>query len=234
MSSTLLRWAPPTCVARAHAVLPPHDERPHARPISLSRSVISKAKAASTGKSANSQVEDLLDAVVAPRTYAKDDGSQFLQRISSEPATKTDIVRLQESLDQLLQQRQARETGICPVREALYSEAFDEVIRQVAVNAAERGVLLLRVRDEIRMVVKAYQALYESSIAFGMRKTLMAEQKRGELQAKVRRGRRRLVLRRNGRYSHAPRTTTPVRTRAPRRSSSRRRRSRSSRARSSR
>lgn len=59
------------------------------------------------------------------------------------------------------------------------------MIRQVAVNAAERGVLLLRVRDEIRMVMKAYQVLYESSIAFGMRKTLMAAQKQGELQAKL-------------------------------------------------
>lgn len=48
-------------------------------------------------------------------------------------------------------------------------------------------MLLLRVRDEIRMVMKAYQSLYESSIAFGMRKSLMAEQKRGELGAKVRR-----------------------------------------------
>ena len=36
------------------------------------------------------------------------------------------------------------------------------------------------------MVLKAYQTLYESSIAFGMRKSLMAEQKRGELAAKVR------------------------------------------------
>jgi dynein light intermediate chain len=62
----------------------------------------------------------------------------------------------------------------------------DETIRHVAINAAERGVLLLRVRDEIRMVLKAYQTLYESSIAFGMRKSLMAEQKRGELAAKVR------------------------------------------------
>jgi len=40
----------------------------------------------------------------------------------------------------------------------------------VTVNCAERGLLLLRVRDEIRMTIAAYQTLYESSIAFGMRK----------------------------------------------------------------
>ena len=61
----------------------------------------------------------------------------------------------------------------------------DELIRQITVNCAERGLLLLRVRDEIRMTVAAYQALYESSIAFGMRKALMAEQKKSELHTKV-------------------------------------------------
>lgn len=35
------------------------------------------------------------------------------------------------------------------------------------------------------MTVAAYQALYESSIAFGMRKALMAEQKKSELHTKV-------------------------------------------------
>jgi len=61
----------------------------------------------------------------------------------------------------------------------------DELIRQVTVNCAERGLLLLRVRDEIRMTLAAYQSLYESSIAFGMRKALIAEQRKSELQARV-------------------------------------------------
>lgn len=61
----------------------------------------------------------------------------------------------------------------------------DELIRQVTINCAERGLLLLRVRDEIRMTISAYQTLYESSIAFGMRKALMSEQRKAELEAKV-------------------------------------------------
>ena len=52
---------------------------------------------------------------------------------------------------------QARETGICPVREELYAQCFDELIRQVTINCAERGLLLLRVRDEMRMSIAAYQ-----------------------------------------------------------------------------
>ena len=39
---------------------------------------------------------------------------------------------------------------------------IDELIRQVTINCAERGILLLRVRDEIRMTIAAYQTLYES------------------------------------------------------------------------
>ena len=50
----------------------------------------------------------------------------------------------------------------------------------MTINCAERGLLLLRARDEIRMTIAAYQTLYESSIAFGMRKALMAEHKRNQ------------------------------------------------------
>jgi len=53
-----------------------------------------------------------------------------------------------------------------------YTLFSDELIRQVTVNCAERGLLLLRVRDEIKMTLAAYQTLYQSSIAFGMRKAL--------------------------------------------------------------
>jgi len=53
-----------------------------------------------------------------------------------------------------------------------YTLFSDELIRQVTINCAERGLLLLRVRDEIKMTLAAYQTLYQSSIAFGMRKAL--------------------------------------------------------------
>ncbi|PNF31130.1 33 kDa inner dynein arm light chain, axonemal, partial [Cryptotermes secundus] len=105
--------------------------------------------------------------------------------VSSTPATRLDVINLQEQLDMRLQQRQARETGICPVRRELYTQCFDELIRQVTINCAERGLLLLRIRDEIRMTISAYQILYESSIAFGIRKALMAEQGKADLENTV-------------------------------------------------
>lgn len=116
-----------------------------------------------------------------------ENGQLWVQHVSSTPATRLDVVNLQEELDRRLQQRQARETGICPVRRELYSQVFDELIRQVTINCAERGLLLLRVRDEIRMTIAAYQTLYESSVAFGMRKALQSEQGKADMQKKVRR-----------------------------------------------
>jgi len=56
----------------------------------------------------------------------------------------------------------------------------------VTINCAERGLLLLRVRDEIRITIAAYQTLYESSVAFGMRKALASEQGKSDLERKVR------------------------------------------------
>ena len=95
------------------------------------------------------------------------------------------MISLQENLDARLLDRQARETGICPVREDLYQQAFDELIRQVAINGPERGLLLLRVRDEIRMTMDAYKTLYESSVTFGVRKQLQAGEGMGEMETKI-------------------------------------------------
>jgi dynein light intermediate chain, axonemal len=96
--------------------------------------------------------------------------------VSKEPASRLDIVSLQERLDQKLAERKARETGICPVREELYGQCMDELIRQVALDGPERGLLLMRVRDELKMTMDAYKTLFASSVVFGIKKQLRAEQ----------------------------------------------------------
>eukprot|EP01059_Diplonema_ambulator_P027751 TRINITY_DN4639_c0_g1_i1.p1 TRINITY_DN4639_c0_g1~~TRINITY_DN4639_c0_g1_i1.p1 ORF type:complete len:281 (+),score=40.18 TRINITY_DN4639_c0_g1_i1:152-994(+) len=151
-----------------------------------------KKKGGATGKGRlppvdkpSSQTEDILNMILPPREW--ETGNQiWVQYVGSTPATRMDVINLQEQLDAQLAKRQARETGICPIREDLYSQCFDELIRQVTVSCAERGLLLLRVRDESRMTIKAYKTLYESSIAFGMRKALQAEQGKMDMQAKIR------------------------------------------------
>ncbi|KAK3578252.1 hypothetical protein CHS0354_011572 [Potamilus streckersoni] len=130
------------------------------------------------------QTDEILNSILPPREWTES-GQLWVQQVSSTPATRLDVVNLQEELDRRLQQRQARETGICPVRRELYSQCFDELIRQVTINCAERGLLLLRVRDEIRMTIAAYQTLYESSVAFGMRKALQAEQGKADMEKRI-------------------------------------------------
>jgi len=135
-------------------------------------------------EAASPQTEDILNSILPPREF-EESGQRWVQFVSSTPATRLDVINLQEKLDEKLLQQQAREMGICPVREALYAEAFDELIRQVTINCAERGVLLLRVRDEIRTSIAAYKTLYESSVAFGMRKALHAEQEKEDMRLNI-------------------------------------------------
>lgn len=170
------------------SMIPPHDSlvKYHSPVVvTTARAAPKKGKKGpATPEKASTQTEDILNSILPPREWTED-GTLWVQYVSSTPATRLDVVNLQESLDRKLQQRQARETGICPVREELYAQCFDEVIRQVTINCAERGLLLLRVRDEVRMTIAAYQTLYESSIAFGMRKALQAEQGKADMEARI-------------------------------------------------
>ncbi|XP_038613823.1 axonemal dynein light intermediate polypeptide 1 isoform X3 [Tachyglossus aculeatus] len=143
-----------------------------------------KPKSPSASVDPTKQAEEILNSILPPREWVEDT-QLWIQQVSSTPSTRMDVVHLQEQLDLKLQQRQARETGICPVRRDLYSQCFDELIREITINCAERGLLLLRVRDEIRMTIAAYQTLYESSVAFGMRKALQAEQGKADMEKKI-------------------------------------------------
>ncbi|XP_069658946.1 axonemal dynein light intermediate polypeptide 1 [Haliaeetus albicilla] len=182
---SLLRYNPPVLVTRRT-----EKRSPGARPLkgtppppAPTGPVPPPRTAAATAESAK-QPQELLNAILPPREW-EEDNQRWVQEVSSAPSTRLDVVHLQEQLDLRLQQRQARETGICPVRRELYTQCFDELIRETTINCAERGLLLLRVRDEIQMTIAAYQTLYESSIAFGMRKALQAEQGKSDMEKRI-------------------------------------------------
>ena len=115
----------------------------------------------------------------------EENGRQFIQYVSPEQATREKAKELFKALDEKMKERQGKEKGICPVREELYSQCFDEIIRQVTIDCPERGLLLLRVRDEIKMTIASYQILYESAILYGIRKQLQSESERDELKKKL-------------------------------------------------
>lgn len=55
----------------------------------------------------------------------------------------------------------------------------------MTLDGPERGLLCLRVRDEIRMTIDAYKTLYDSSVTFGIKKQLQAEQGMAEMEEQV-------------------------------------------------
>lgn len=74
----------------------------------------------SRDESGANKAEDYLNSILPPREYS-DAGQLWVQYVSPIPATPLDVIILQEELDKKLLERQARETGICPIREELYS-----------------------------------------------------------------------------------------------------------------
>ncbi|XP_022170407.1 33 kDa inner dynein arm light chain, axonemal-like [Myzus persicae] len=124
--------------------------------------------------------DDVLNSILPPREWEKD-GKTFRQCISNKPATEINVKKLNEKFDSLLKQYNAKEVGICPIKQELYSQCFNEVIRQVTLNCTERGFMLIQIRDEIQMTIDAYKELYESVLANGIRKLLRREHKKSDL-----------------------------------------------------
>ena len=122
----------------------------------------------------NPSIPDALNSIFLPKEWEEND-KKFIQYVSQEPGTREKARDLFKALDLKIKEREAREKGICPVREELYSQCFDEIIRQVTIECPERGLLLLKVRDEIKNTISSYRTLYESAILFGIRKQLESE-----------------------------------------------------------
>lgn len=136
--------------------------------------------ASAVGSDSAPDLDTLLNILIPPREWVNENRT-YIQYVSHTPANREDVINLQKLLDERLLARQAKESGICPIREELYSECFDEIIRQVTIDCPERGILLMRTRDEIKMTIAAYQTLYKSAVAFGMRKQTQAEKGKREL-----------------------------------------------------
>ncbi|EAY18263.1 hypothetical protein TVAG_253750 [Trichomonas vaginalis G3] len=143
-----------------------------------------RARAANVGAKIPGETQeltrDVLNKILPPREF-KSNGQDLIQYVSTTPSTRSDVIKLQQQLDAELQKQKARETGICPIRSELYRQCFDEIIREVTIDCSARGLLLVKVRDEMRTTISAYQALYESAITWGMRKSMEIEQNKDDV-----------------------------------------------------
>lgn len=64
--------------------------------------------------------------------------------MSTEPVTRTDVIKLGEQLDLRLQERQARVVGICPVRRELFTQCFGKT------PLYTDGILKFRMRTNVQ------------------------------------------------------------------------------------
>ena len=184
--NSLIKYSTPVLVSISgkKASSKPPKKDPLQPPSSPSKTLSPVSSEAKNNKEEN-RTEDILNKIIPPKEHLLPNGQLWIQTVLSTPATKTEVISLKEELEKRLQQRMARETGICPIREGLYDECFDELIRQITIDCKERGLLLVRVRDEIRQQLKSYKTLYESSIAYGMRKMIDSEQKKSNMHNKI-------------------------------------------------
>lgn len=67
------------------------------------------------------------------------------------------------------------------------SLSTETILRETACECPERGLLLLRTRDELRLTIEAYQTLYHNSIAYGRKKAVQAEAGIADLEATIQR-----------------------------------------------
>lgn len=119
-------------------------------------------------------LDDMINAMLPPREWTEMTGT-WMQYTSKRVATRDDLIALSNELDGLLRDRQARTAGICPVRANLFQQTFDELIRQVTLDQPLLGLLLLRIRDQNRMVLDATLCVHASGADFGLEKMVEAE-----------------------------------------------------------
>lgn len=125
-------------------------------------------------------LKSYLDTILPPKE-STENGQIYMQFVSCTSATTNDVVNLYNKLNAQMKNSMARETGICNQREELYSQCFDELIRQITINCLQRGELLNHIKEQMKETINYYQKLYESSMSFAMRKVLREQKKKSNL-----------------------------------------------------
>ena len=74
------------------------------------------------------RAEDYLNSILPPKEFNQN-GKLWVRYVSPVPATTVDVVLLKKLMDKRLDNGKARNSGICPMRETLYQQCFDEMIR---------------------------------------------------------------------------------------------------------
>lgn len=126
------------------------------------------------------ELREKLESLLPPNRFERD-GQFFVQHISTEQLPRSDVVALDEEIDNQIKSRKARMTGICPIRNRIYEDCFNELIRQIAIDCYPRGALLLDVKKELDLTIASYENQYSSSMAHAIRKAAQGKQRNNEI-----------------------------------------------------
>ena len=129
-------------------------------------------------------LKDTLNKILPPKKVKIGD-QMWVQYVSCNPVTRAEVVNLYDNLKKHLEIDGARMNGVCPIREKIYDECFHELIRQITINCLERGILLMRIKNETAMTINTYKILYESCISYGMRTFISAEKEKSANTKKI-------------------------------------------------
>lgn len=77
------------------------------------------------GEAKQHNCADVLNSILPPKEW-EIDGKIFSQQISIQPATKRDVKNLVEKFDTYLKEYKAKEVGICPIKQEIYSQCFSK------------------------------------------------------------------------------------------------------------
>ena len=91
------------------------------------------------------------------------------------------IEKLAKKLEELINERKCKLEGVCEIRNELYMETFNELIRHITIDCPERGILLANIRDEIQYTLSAFEELYDNELGFNSRRQVMADKDVDEL-----------------------------------------------------
>jgi dynein light intermediate chain len=127
------------------------------------------------------EIRSILNKAFPPLIW-RDEEKIYRRIVSSKPATHLDLLEVQEKLDKCLSENKLKPTGLSKKRRKYFNQCFDELARQEIIQCIPRGLLLLRIRDEIRMSLAAYESLYLSSAAYGVRRAIKTDMEKQKVE----------------------------------------------------
>ena len=127
-------------------------------------------------------INDILPLILQRRHVNPFNAPEMEDRVVSHEAPNHDSVEeLAKRLELLIAERKCKLEGVCEIRNELYMEAFNELIRQITIDCPERGLFLASIRDEIAYSLSAFEELYDNSIGFNSKRQLSGDEGVDEL-----------------------------------------------------